>query len=560
MKNNLTVYNTIDKISPLKSFTGKIMVVAFLGIHVPLLTLLVYFLISQSKSFNEILPVLIVALIATLGGTLLTLFILHSLLFPVRLTSKGLRDYLDNSILPELPLDFKDDVGKLMSDTNLTVKKLDDTIKYIITYDQLTGLPNNDSLENRIKEKVSNFENEKKDFSLCIINISNYKNLLSVHGKQISNQIIKQISNLLVQNLSDKEQLFKLEGSEFAILKSNFLSPDNLVNRISIFEKIFSNAIKINEQDIKLNPKFGVSIFSEENTHGDLVSQAHFAIQNIPENSTQRIEFFSSDLRENLKKRITLENNLEQAIANKEFILYYQPQINLKTKEFSGVESLIRWKKDGKMIPPFEFIPVAEKTGLIIPIGEWVIKESCEQGKRWIDSGMDPFKIAVNLSSEQIKLNNIIKTIEDIINKTGIDKKFIQIEITESAAMENLDKAKKTLNEFKELGVSIALDDFGTGYSSLSYLKTFPINTLKIDQSFVKTLPEDKGNLAIAGTIINLGKNLNMNTLAEGVETQEQLNTLEKLNCDNVQGYYFSKPIPSDELKTFYKSFNYSKS
>ncbi len=555
MNNNLIIYRTLDRFSPLKSFTGKIMVTAFLGIHVPLLTLLFYFLVSHSKSIEEALSILIIALIATLGGTAVTLFILHSLLYPVRLTSRGLRNYLENNQIPELPKEFQDDVGKLMADTNYAVKKLDDTIKYIVTYDQLTGLPNTDSLENRIKEKIEKFENDSVEFSLSIIDISNFKDILSIHGKETSNLLIKQVSNLIGQYLNKNELVFKLEGSEFAILWTNVKSPDSLVNRFSEFEEFFLKNIRLNDQDIKLVLNVGITIYSGENKQLDLISQAHSALQNIDPNAISRVEFFSSEMRSNLKKRITLENDLESAISKKEFRLYYQPQIDLKSNSFSGVEALIRWQKDGQMISPLDFIPVAEKTKLIIPIGEWVMYESCRQASEWIKKGMKPFKVAINLSSEQLKLDNIVSTTESIIKKSGVDKKYIQIEITESVAMDNIEKAKKTLNEFKELGISIALDDFGTGYSSLSYLKSFPISTLKIDQSFVKTLPEDKGNLAIASTIITLGKNLGMNTLAEGVETESQLAALNNMGCDQVQGYYFSRPLPASELESYYKKF-----
>ncbi|GAE94434.1 diguanylate cyclase/phosphodiesterase [Gracilibacillus boraciitolerans JCM 21714] len=274
-------------------------------------------------------------------------------------------------------------------------------------------------------------------------------------------------------------------------------------------------------------------------------------------NGKNNFQFYCDSMHSKIQGNVEMESLLRKAITNKEFILLYQPQINANSKTIRGVEALIRWNnKELGMISPAEFIPLAEESGLIVPIGEWVLKEACQQIKAWHQQGLPKFPVSVNLSIRQFYQHDLVPTIQQILEEADVDPKYLELEITESMAMD-ADSASTILNELKKLGVCIAIDDFGTGYSSLSYLKKFPIDHLKIDQSFVKDISVDVDDRDIISTIIMLAHNLDIVTIAEGVETEEHITFLKKHGCDVLQGYHFSKPLPPKDFEKWYSNWNF---
>jgi EAL domain-containing protein (putative c-di-GMP-specific phosphodiesterase class I) len=295
----------------------------------------------------------------------------------------------------------------------------------------------------------------------------------------------------------------------------------------------------------------GISIYHNDGEDAyTLIKNADIAMYAAKEEGRNSYQLFTSSMNDTIAKRLMLENKLRKALVNEEFLLHYQPQVDSISGEVNGVEALVRWQdpKEG-LIPPGEFIPVAEDTGLIVPIGEWVLREACKQNKMWQDKGLKHIAMAVNISMLQFRQKEFVDTVSRALKETGLDPKYLELELTESIVMEDIEATIKTLHELKAKGIRLSIDDFGTGYSSLSYLKRMPIDMLKIDRSFVMDITVDANDAAIARATIQLAQSMDLEVIAEGVETREQLELLCNLQCNKIQGYLFSKPLPSHEIK-----------
>lgn len=307
----------------------------------------------------------------------------------------------------------------------------------------------------------------------------------------------------------------------------------------------------LDKQGVKITASIGVSIYNKDGSDVEtLLMSADAAMLQAKQIGGNRLEFYRPEINEQLPKQLELETDLHDALKNNQLQLYYQPLIDVKTGKPCGMEALIRWPHPQQgFISPMRFIPLAEETGLIVPIGEWIIREACEQTKKWHDMGFTTLKVAVNLSEKQLHQKDLIQMIKNILAETKFDPRFLEMEITETAILD--DSVTAIIKEFSAMGISLAVDDFGTGYSGLSYLKRFSIDKLKIDQSFIRDIPENNDSITIVSAIIAMAKELDIHTLAEGVETKEQLQFLQSRNCDYIQGYYFSKPLE----KTFMTEF-----
>jgi EAL domain-containing protein (putative c-di-GMP-specific phosphodiesterase class I) len=280
------------------------------------------------------------------------------------------------------------------------------------------------------------------------------------------------------------------------------------------------------------------------------MKNADTALNRAKEKGTNNYEFYRKDMNDNALEKVVFETDLRRAMEKEEFFLVFQPQLELKEGSITGVEALLRWKHDVLgIISPAQFIPLAEETGLIVPIGRWVLDEACKQLKRWHNSGFDKLTVAVNVSAKQFEKSDIVDTVYSVLQKNNLDPKYLQLELTENIVMKNRDRFLHTFHEFRKLGINVAIDDFGTGFSSLSYLKKFDVNQLKIDKSFVKEICMDYRDEAITAAIISMAHSLNLDVLAEGVETEEQLLVLKNQNCDKIQGYYFSRPEKAEEIE-----------
>ncbi|PIG91448.1 EAL domain-containing protein [Gloeocapsopsis sp. IPPAS B-1203] len=544
---SLQLYSFLSRFSLLKSYKGKIMIVAFVGTHIPLLSLLIYFISTTSFPFQLKLRIIIIALLATLIGTALTLYALHNLLAPISLTFLGLRKYLLYKQLPNLPTEFTDEAGILMADTVHTIKKLDQVIDYMASYDDLTGLPNRDLFRDRLQQAVSQAHDSHQTLAVMFLSLNRLKRINDTLGYHAGDVLLRSAAQRFTNCINDNNILARVGSNTFAIVQTRFRTVDDIVN---LAEKICDTVAKpfaIDNHEITTGASVGIAIYPSDTTNIDhLVGYADTAMHQAQRQELNNYHFYSTDLNSSLQERLALENELYYALDRGELLLHYQPQVSLHSGRIIGVETLIRWQNPARgLVSPAKFIPIAEETGLIVPIGEWVLRTACAQSLTWQAQGFPSLKIAVNLSARQFKQQNLVQTVNQVLETTGLDPHYLELELTESLMIDNIQQSINIMQQLHNMGIVLSVDDFGTGYSSLNYLKRFPIHTLKIDQSFVRDLVVDSDDAAIVDAIISLAHSLNLSVIAEGVESQEQLTYLQNKGCDEIQGYYFSRPLPA---------------
>ncbi len=532
-----------------KSYTAKIMLVAFLGTHVPLLTLLFSFIISNSYSLEMAARVMSVALLATLAGTAATLYALHHLLKPVILTSTALQNYLNTKTLPELPTEFADEAGTLMTDTSQTLHKLDELIHYITNYDDLTGLPNRDLFRDRLHQTLSQPENNHRLVAIFLLGIDDF--IVMSHGleHQIKNLLLRAVAQRLSTCMTQTDILAHLSGDEFVFARMDILSFESLIHLSQLLSSTLRKPFSLEGNSIHITVSIGITIngLNDCNSVDQLLQQAHMTLYQAKQRGRSQYQFYSPEINAQLQERLTLENELHGALERSEMLVYYQPLIDLHSGQITAMEALVRWQHPTLgLISPAKFIPIAEANGLIVPIGEWVLRTACTQNRVWQLAEFTPIRISVNLSARQFEQSNLVEVVSQILEETGLKASYLELEVTESFLMGDIERSVKTLKQLRELGICLALDDFGTGYSSLNYLKRFPVNMLKIDRSFIQDVTSNPDSAAITDAIIALAKSLRLNITAEGVETQEQLDYLRMRGCDEGQGFYFSRPVPAD--------------
>ncbi|MEH2235035.1 putative bifunctional diguanylate cyclase/phosphodiesterase [Nostoc sp.] len=534
-----------------KSYTAKIMLVAFLGTHVPLLTLLLSFIISNSYSLEMAARVMIVALLATLAGTAATLYALHHLLKPVILTSAALQNYLNTKTLPELPTEFADEAGTLMADTSQTLHKLDQLIHYITNYDDLTGLPNRDLFCDRLQQTLSQPENNQRLVAVFLLSIDDFTGISHGLKHQTTNLLLRAVAQRLSTCIAQTDILAHLRGDEFAIARMDIVSFESVIKLSQLLSSTLSKPFSVEGNLIHITASIGITIngLNDRNSVDQLLQQAHMALYQAKQKGRSQYQFYSPEINAQLQERLTLENELHGALERREMLVYYQPLIDLHSGQITAMEALIRWQHPTLgFVSPAKFIPIAEANGLIVPIGEWVLRTACAQNRAWQLAGFTPIRISVNLSARQFEQANLVEIVSQILEETGLKVSYLELEVTESFLMADMERSVKTLKQLRELGIWLALDDFGTGYSSLNYLKRFPVNMLKIDQSFVQDVMSNPDSAAVTDAIIALAKSLRLNITAEGVETQEQLDYLKMQGCHEGQGFYFSCPVPADVI------------
>ncbi|MFC7373307.1 putative bifunctional diguanylate cyclase/phosphodiesterase [Fictibacillus iocasae] len=422
-------------------------------------------------------------------------------------------------------------------------KQSEQTINQLAFFDELTGLPNLTGFMKRIEAKLIEARILKKSVNILLLDLDRFKVVNDTLGHSFGDRLLQQVAKLLKKAVGEAGEVFRRGGDEFIIILEHTES-EILNNTTSMIIDSFKSPFFLGGQEMYSSPSIGISVFPE---HGEdvetLLKNADSALYLAKERGRNNSQFFSDHLNERVKKKLQVEHGLHKAIENKEFKLVYQPQFELSTGKVIGAEALLRWEhpKEG-LISPVEFIPVAEETGLILPIGEWVVQEACRQTKVWHDKGYEGLLVAVNISAKQLIDGAFIRIIEAALNDNGLKPDNLELEITEST-MQNIDETLPVLNKLREMGVSISIDDFGTGYSSLSYLMHLPVNTLKIDKMFVDDIGSSPKGDAIVRTIINMGQNLGFNVIAEGIELAEQVEYLMSQGCQQGQGYFFSKPL-----------------
>lgn len=422
-----------------------------------------------------------------------------------------------------------------------------ETIKYMAFHDQLTGLHNRRALLGDLENHITNSKKTGSEFALLSIDLDRFKYLNDTLGHILGDEILKKVANRLIEFKNCT--VYRQGGDEFIILLPN--TDRQMASRFAqgILSK-FSNSFYLSSQEYYISPSIGISMFPNDGNNAEtLIKNADEALFRVKEKGKAHFQFYRTEMNSILKNVVEMETLLRKAIDRNELLLHYQPQIDLKTNKVNSFEALLRWnsKKLG-FISPGEFIPLAEDTGLIIPIGNWVIDTACKQIKEWSQNFDQNFRIAINISPKQFQQHNLLRIIQKSIETYRIHPKLLEIEITEGAMQDTGDTAP-ILSRLKELGVSISVDDFGTGYSSLNYLKQFPIDVLKIDQSFVRDVLSNDKDAAITTTIIHLGRSLGMEVIAEGVENAEQADFLLKANCHKAQGYLYSRPLPAEVIQ-----------
>lgn len=427
-------------------------------------------------------------------------------------------------------------------------KKAENLIKTMAYYDTLTGLPNRNKFRQYLNELLG-LKKEKR-LAVLFLDLDRFKIINDTKGHTIGDLVLQKVANRLEIAVSNNGLVCRQGGDEFLIL----LVDADKEKAKEIAGRILAEMAKpftVMNQEFYLTPSIGISLHPLNGTDEEtLIKNADTAMYKAKERGNH-IVFYSPGLNGISVRKMELENGLRKALEKNQLTLFYQPQVSLTTGQVVGAEALIRWHHPERgFIPPSEFIPLAEETGLILPIGKWVLKEACHQKKAWEQQGLAGFPIAVNVSARQLEDDQFVNDLANVLDETGLEPNHLELEITESI-MQNLEFSSKLLNRLKNMGVSLAIDDFGTGYSSLSYLKYLPIDKLKIDKSFVDDIDHASDQGTMVKTIIDMGKNLKFTVIAEGIETKEQLSFLQQNNCHIGQGYLFSKPLPREQLEEF---------
>ncbi len=447
-------------------------------------------------------------------------------------------------------------VGCVWSFRDITKRAyLEAQLEHQATHDSLTGLPNRVLLVDRIHQAIDIASRENTLFGILFIDLDRFKLINDSLSHETGDELLKAVVQRLGLITRREDTIARLGGDEFIVIIPALHQATDMITFATKLLHAFGESFKISNRELVITASVGISLYPNDgSTVNELLRNADTAMYHAKRLSGNQFQFYTNALNRQSSKRLDDEVELRHAIANKEFFLVYQPQFSLQESNMIAVEALVRWQHPkGGLILPLDFIPLAEETGLIIPIGEWVLEEACRQNKAWQDSGISPFRVAVNTTTHQLQQANFDVTVANILQKTNLDPKYLELEITENVIITNAEVGQM-INKLKKVGVKIALDDFGTGNSSLNYLKNVQIDRLKIDRSFVQNIELNSSDEVIIQAIIAMGKSLNFEVIAEGVETKKQLDFLETKECKEVQGFYFSKPLLPSDLEKFLKT------
>lgn len=430
-------------------------------------------------------------------------------------------------------------------------------IQYLTSHDELTGLPKRGLLQEHLRKAIAVSERSQFKISVLQVNLDHFKLVVDTFGHGVGDELLKLVAQRLRDYLSDPVLVARVGGDEFTVVLDGRVDDDNVIQTAKCILNIFNKHFEIGGQELFVTCRIGIATYPDHASGADeLLKYAGIAESHAKQMGSNTLYEYKADTTIYDPSRLTLASALHQALQRDQLQLYYQPQIDLRTHRIIGLEALLRWQHPQRgIITPAQFIPLAEESGLIVAIGEWTLHAACQQIKMLRSQDISPPHIAINLSARQFRQENLVREIEAAAYKAEIKTTDLEIELTESMLMHDVESAIRTMRELKELGVILALDDFGTGYSSLSYLKRFPIDTLKIDQSFVREITTDQSSLAIVEAIIAMATRLGLNIVAEGVETNEQCELLRARGCNQMQGYFFSKPLPPDHVTELLQAF-----
>ena len=467
-------------------------------------------------------------------------------------------------LMVKFPLRSKDNrvFGVCTIGTDISERKLAENalreqqsrLNYMAFHDSLTGLPNRSLFYDRIYNGLARARRSNSKVALMLLDIDRFKNINDSLGHDAGDMMIKAISTRLREGVRDMDTVARLGGDEFVVVLEGVHDVEDVIFVANKLLVTLAHPIEISGHEISSTVSIGVSIFPEDGSDTDeLLKHADIAMYKAKEAGKNNCQFYTKGMNATAVNYLLLENDLRRALDLQQFTLHYQPQIDLKSGDLTGVEALVRWQHPERgLVSPAHFIPLAEETGLIVPIGEWVLREACRQRKIWQNAGKNVGKVAVNLSPRQFRQKNFPGKVEAILQETQLAAEYLELEITESCAMEHAGETINQLNQLNEMGMYLAIDDFGTGYSSLAYLQRFPIQKLKIDRSFVNDIHDDMNDAAITKTIIGLAHSMQLRVVAEGVETEHQAEWLRQRGCDQAQGFLYAKPMSAKQFESHF--------
>jgi diguanylate cyclase (GGDEF)-like protein/PAS domain S-box-containing protein len=434
-------------------------------------------------------------------------------------------------------------------------KRFEEQLLHQSNHDALSGLPNRLLFHDRLGQALVQASLTEHLVAVMLLDLNRFKIINDTLGHDLGDLLLKEVALRFATCMHGGDTIARWGGDEFVFLLPNLGHPEEAAEVAERILNVLSQPFLLADKEIFVSASIGITLYpTDVQTREGLIQNAEVAMYRAKEHGESAYQFFTGDMNARAFERLVLENSLRKALERKELLLYYQPQVDLATGKISGMEALLRWQHpELGMVSPAQFIPLAEETGLIVPIGEWVLREACRQNKAWQDAGMARMRVSVNLSARQFQQQDIVEMTAAALQESGLTADCLELELTESYIMQNPEVAISTLKLLEEMGVFLSVDDFGTGYSSLSYLRRFPIDCLKIDQSFVRDIPGSADAAAIVSAIVAMARSLMLEIVAEGVETQEQLNYLKQLQCNRMQGFLFSRPIPAKEFEKLVK-------
>jgi diguanylate cyclase (GGDEF)-like protein len=453
-----------------------------------------------------------------------------------------------------------DEIGGLITGFNQMLEEIEDRNQILLQrqehlhqlahFDPLTGLPNRTLFYDRLSQALSYAKRHKKNLLVMFIDLDHFKDINDTFGHRSGDLLLTMVASRLSDIVRDCDSLARLGGDEFTIFIQDI---GNRANAAVVARKIhdaFETPFTLEEKEVYLGCSIGITLFPDGGeTIDDLLMHADIAMYHAKDSGKNTFRFFEWEMNQESGERLALQNDLRHALKRGEFLLFYQPKLDLQNNKITGVEALIRWQHPQfGLLSPIRFIAMAEQNGTILPISDWVLQQACRQARSWQEQGLGSFKMAVNLSTSHFKRHTVVASVSQALELSGLDPSLLELELTESTLLQNNQSTLDTLLELKQLGVLLSIDDFGTGYSSLSYLHRFPIDSMKIDRSFVCTMAESEDDLAIVSAIIAMGRSLRVQVIAEGVETSSQLALLRERGCHVIQGHLVSKPLSADEL------------
>ncbi len=449
-----------------------------------------------------------------------------------------------------------------------TLKDAEQRLELLANYDTLTGLPNRGLFRDRLTQAMHRAARNERLVALMFLDLDRFKKVNDSLGHEAGDHLLIEVAERLRRVLRESDTLVRgtqtesatvsrLGGDEFTVIVEDMRHIDHATAIAQKILHVFEAPFHLAGCDLYVSASVGIAIFPFDDENSDeLIKHADSAMYHAKQMGRNNFQFYGEHLNAQARERLELETALRLALERNEFILHYQPKQDLQNNQITGVEALVRWQHPQRgLVPPLEFIPLLEENGLIVPVGEWVMRAACTQAARWQAMGLPPMAVAVNLSPRQFRQKDLVGCIQNILHEVGLAPQYLELEITEGLLMDNSETNFAVLSGLKNMGVSIAIDDFGTGYSSLSYLKRFPINVLKIDRAFVNDISDDPNDAAIANAVIALGKSMHLSIVAEGVETPAQLDYLRTMGCDIAQGFLLSKPLPADALEAWLQQY-----